>query len=115
MFATALPFVWFAVTQSMPAMTPDHVPLPEQLRTRTATMFTLFATPYVEPPMLPATCVPWPLQSFPFRPSPTVSVPTEARPPNSPWLARIPVSITYAVTPTPESVYVYVPLRGKLT
>jgi hypothetical protein len=45
MFATAFPFVWWPVTQSMPAITPDQVPLPEQLRTRTATMATLFATP----------------------------------------------------------------------
>jgi hypothetical protein len=62
MFATA-GFTWFAVTQSTPAITPLVVPLPLQSRTRTAYSVTLLATPHVVPPTVPATCVPWPLQS----------------------------------------------------
>ena len=61
MFATASsPGPWSPVTQSTPAMTWAQVPEPPQLRTRTATSDTLFATPYVEPPTVPPTCVPWP-------------------------------------------------------
>src|SRR5215213_924101 len=62
MFATA-GLAWFAVTQSIPAMTPLHEPEPPQSSTRTATSFTSFAMPYLEPPTVPDTCVPWPLQS----------------------------------------------------
>src|SRR5687768_15608820 len=63
MFATAGPEVWFPVTQSMPAATVDRLPEPPQSSTRTATSVTFLATPYVDPPTVPATCVPWPLQS----------------------------------------------------
>jgi hypothetical protein len=73
------------------------VPEPEQLSTFTATRRTPFASPYCEPPMVPATCVPWPLQSV-LLPSPLVLVPQEARLPNVWWVTRMPVSITYAVT-----------------
>src|SRR5512133_3772028 len=103
MLATA-GFTALAVTQSMPAMTPDVVPLPEQLSTRTATSVTPFATPYVAPPTVPDTCVPCPLQSTPFWPSPTASKPTEARPPNSLCDVRMPVSTMYACTPLPVAV-----------
>src|SRR5262245_62001800 len=68
MFATA-GCAWLAVTQSTPAMTPDQVPLPSQPSTRTATRLTAFATPYVAPPTVPATWVPWPLQSSADPPS----------------------------------------------
>ena len=44
MLATA-GFTAFAPTQSMPAITPDVVPLPLQFRTRTPTSVTDFATP----------------------------------------------------------------------
>jgi hypothetical protein len=54
MFATA-GSTRFAVTQSIPAITPDVVPEPEQLRTRTATSLTFFAMPYVVPPTVPET------------------------------------------------------------
>jgi hypothetical protein len=70
MLATA-GFTAFWVTQLTPAMTPALVPLPEQLSTRTPTSLTAFATPYVLPPTVPATCVPWPLQST--APVPTAS------------------------------------------
>ncbi len=56
MFATA-GLTAFAVTQSTPAMTCDIGPDPLQPRTRTETMLTLLATPYVAPPRIPATCV----------------------------------------------------------
>ena len=70
MLATAgWPAWWFAVTQSMPAITPELVPLPEQSSTRTATSDTCLATPYVVPPTVPATCVPCPLQSSAAPPS----------------------------------------------
>src|SRR5437899_6578240 len=65
----------FCATQFTPAMTPELVPDPLQLRTRTATSATPFATPYVAPPTVPETCVPWPLQSWPSCPSPTASDP----------------------------------------
>ena len=44
MLATA-GFVWFSLTQSTPAMTPDVEPEPEQLSTRTAWSVTALATP----------------------------------------------------------------------
>ncbi len=37
---------------------------PLQSATLTPTRETPFATPYVAPPRVPATCVPWPLQSL---------------------------------------------------
>ncbi len=59
MFATAgVPAAWLFVTQSIPAMTPEVVPLPLQSSTRTPTRRALLATPYVAPPTVPATCVP---------------------------------------------------------
>ena len=42
----------------MPAITPDVEPLPLQPSTRTGTIETDFATPNVEPPIVPETCVP---------------------------------------------------------
>ena len=42
----------------MPAITPDVEPLPEQESTRTGTIEASFATPYVDPATVPATCVP---------------------------------------------------------
>jgi hypothetical protein len=36
---------WFAVTQSIPAMTPEYVPAPEQSSTRTEISRTFFAIP----------------------------------------------------------------------
>src|SRR5829696_7331934 len=62
--------------------------------------------------MVPATCVPWPLQSFALPPAVTASYPVTARPPNSRCVSRIPVSITYAVTPAPVAVYVNVVESG---
>jgi hypothetical protein len=83
MFATAgAPAAWLPVTQSMPAMTPESVPLPEQSSTRTGTRVTFFATPYVEPPTVPATCVPWPLQSSALPPEVMASKPDTRREPN---------------------------------
>src|SRR5207253_9489863 len=63
-FATA-GLTAFCATQLTPAMTADVEPEPLQSSTRTATSDTPFATPYVEPPIVPATCVPCPLQSMP--------------------------------------------------
>ena len=84
------------MTQSTPAMTPVVVPDPWQSRTRTACSVTCFARPYVVPPVVPATCVPWPLQSFVPFPSLTAVKPFPILPANSWWLARIPVSMMYA-------------------
>ena len=101
MFATAgCPGWWCDVTQSMPAITPEKLPLPAQLSTLTAISLTPLATPYWEPPTVPATCVPCPLQSV-LLPSPVVFVPQLARPPKSLWEVRMPVSMMYAVTPAP--------------
>src|SRR4051812_23835854 len=112
MLATAgAPGWWFPVTQSTPAMTPAVLPLPAQSSTRTATSRTPGATPYWLPPMVPATCVPWPLQSSALPPS-TSSTPDMARPPKSVWPNVMPVSMTYAVTPAPVAVCAYRPSRG---
>jgi hypothetical protein len=81
------------VTQSMPAITPAKVPEPAQFRTRTATSFTSFATPYLVPPTVPATWVPWPLQSVESSSLSTVSRPWTARPAKSLWVVRMPVSM----------------------
>ena len=48
---------------------------------------------HVAPPVVPATCVPCPWQSWPFCPSPIASKPTEARPPKSVCAVRTPVSM----------------------
>ncbi len=81
MLATAgAPAAWLPATQSMPAATPAKLPEPWQLSTLTAVNATPLATPYCEPPMVPATWVPWPLQSV-LLPSPVVLVPQTARPP----------------------------------
>jgi hypothetical protein len=70
MFATAgAPAAWLEVTQSTPAITPEVEPDPLQSSTRTGRMVTCLATPYVVPPTVPATWVPWPLQSVVPRPS----------------------------------------------
>ena len=58
MLATAGPLVWLEVTQSMPAITPESVPLPLQSSTRTGMIVAPLATPYVVPPTVPATWVP---------------------------------------------------------
>ena len=63
MFATA-GLIALAATQLIPAITWEFVPEPPQSRTRTATRVTLFATPTVLPPIVPATCVPCPWQSL---------------------------------------------------
>ena len=42
----------------MPAITPEYEPLPRQPSTRTGIKDTDFATPVVEPPIVPATWVP---------------------------------------------------------
>ena len=57
MFATAGAMPLF-LTQSTPAMTPEFEPEPEQFSTRTPRSRELLATPNVEPPTVPATCVP---------------------------------------------------------
>ena len=49
----------------------EYGPLPVQSNTRTAIKVTFLATPYLAPPTVPATWVPWPRQSLPFWPSPT--------------------------------------------
>ena len=85
----------------MPAITPEFEPEPWQSSTRTAWSVTCLATPYVVPPTVPATCVPWPLQSFVPFPSPTKSAPLPTRPANSWCVARMPVSMMYAFTPAP--------------
>ena len=101
MLATAgAPATWLPVTQSMPAITPEFEPLPAQSRTRTATRLTPLATPYAEPPTVPATCVPCPLQSSAAPPS-IASKPDAARPPNCACVVRMPVSMMYAFTPAP--------------
>src|SRR5690606_2809353 len=45
-------------TNSSPAITDDAVPDPPALSTLTANSLVFLATPYVLPPIVPATCVP---------------------------------------------------------
>ncbi len=63
----------FCRTQSTPAMTPELVPEPSQPSTRTGCTTALSAMPYLEPAAVPATCVPWPLQSVALPPAVTAS------------------------------------------
>ena len=56
-FAVAGFFAFFW-TQLIPAMTPEYDPLPVHESTFTPTSFDLVATPYVFPPIVPATWVP---------------------------------------------------------
>jgi ABC-type molybdate transport system permease subunit len=65
---TTAGLAWLPVTQLTPAAIVEAVPLPEQSRARTAYSETFLATPYVLPPIVPATCVPCPLQSCQFPP-----------------------------------------------
>jgi hypothetical protein len=94
--------MWLDRTQSMPAMIVELLLPPEHWNTRTPRSSAPFATPYTAPPTVPATCVPWPLQSCPLPPKPSYTL--LARPPNSECPVRMPVSITY--TRTPEPVFV---------
>ena len=52
-------------------------------------------------PWLPATWVPWPLQSMAVPPAVTASKPRTARPPNCSCVSRMPVSATYTRVPAP--------------
>src|SRR5262245_52888133 len=70
-------------TQVVPPPTPAVVPLPWQVRTLPATRGTPLAAPYVVPPMVPATCVPWPCQSVLWPPA--KCAPQRARPPEPLW------------------------------
>src|SRR4249919_1210848 len=68
-FATSIVDAW-AVTQSIPAMICEVVPVPLLPRTRTDHRRAPGATPTTPiplsmAPIVPATCVPWPLPSSP--------------------------------------------------
>ncbi|CAM5249005.1 hypothetical protein SCALM49S_00633 [Streptomyces californicus] len=102
MLATDGPLA-LAATQSIPAMTCSVVPEPLSSRTRTATMSAFLATPCAAPAMVPATWVPWPLPSSASSSLSTASKPEVARPSKSSWVTRTPVSMTYAVTPSPPA------------
>ena len=60
MLITAGVVPWSVIAQSIPAITPDTEPIPEQSRTRTGTTVAFFATPYTVPAARAATCVPCP-------------------------------------------------------
>ena len=49
--------------QSRAAITPEYCPLPAQFNKRIGTIVAFFATPYLLPAAVVATCVPCPLQS----------------------------------------------------
>lgn len=82
------------MTQSIPAITRPVVPAPSSSSTRTETIRARLATPYVAPATVAAMCVPCPLPSAAVRSPSTKSRPYRARPPNSRWLTRTPVSRT---------------------
>ena len=91
----------FAVTQSIPQMTCDQVPLPYRSRTLTAYMVVPGATPITPLPLflaaiVPATCVPWPLSSLAFGLPLTQLVPSTTL--RSGWVRATPVSITATLT-----------------
>ena len=71
MFTTAgTPWRWSSMTQLMPSMMTQDGAEPLQSRALTGTMSTDFATPHLVPPIVPATCVPCPAQSWIPVPSP---------------------------------------------
>jgi hypothetical protein len=88
-------------------MTSEVYPDPEQSSTRTGMIDAVFATPYVEPASVPATCVPCPLQSEVPNPSETVEKPFLMRPVNSVCEVSTPVSMTYASTAAAPVAYEY--------
>src|SRR5689334_1934172 len=87
----------FLVTHSTAAIAEADVPLPAQSSHFTPCNRTLFATPYVVDPIVPATWVPWPMQSVLLESIPLKS--KLARPPKSGCEGVIPVSMMYACTP----------------
>ena len=69
--------------------------MPAQSSTFTGTIDTPFATPHVVPPIVPATWVPWPWQSFAPVPSPKSTANDDVtRPANWVCVMRNPVSMT---------------------
>jgi hypothetical protein len=121
MFATAMsllesPSVRVAVTQSMPQITCDQLPLPLELSTLTA--YTLVPgaipttpAPVFRAPIVPATWVPCPLSSSALVPGLTQSVPLAAF--RSAWPSWMPVSITATFAPLAcrTAVLVAAPIR----
>src|SRR4051794_9534131 len=84
------------VTQSMPQMIPERVPLPWLFSTRTAQRRAPGATPTTPTPLslaaiVPATCVPWPLPSAQEVPVEQFLPPTTLR---SVCFGSMPVSMT---------------------
>src|SRR4030095_6942564 len=76
----------------------DSVAVPEQSKARTATRWTLLATPNWVPPTAPAAWVRCLLMWWATASLSTKSQPLLARPPKSLWDTRTPVSRTYTVT-----------------
>ena len=74
--------MWLSRTQLMPLITPASVPEPWQVRTLTPWTVAALATPQVPLAAVPATWVPWPLQSV-LLPSEVKSISWMARPPKS--------------------------------
>src|SRR5687768_5134703 len=113
MFATArLPVLLCSfVAKFMPLTVALTAQLPDELQTLIERIVTPLATPNVAPPTVPATWLPWLLQSLLpgelQNSEPTKSAAIEARPPNSTCVERMPVSITYAVTPEPVALNTY--------
>lgn len=128
--------MWSVIARSMAASTTSVLVLPSQPKTRYAPNDTCGATPRTPPvakspfaPMMPATCVPWPLQSSGLASgagvscaavepaesyaSPTKSYPHFTRelgngvvpgvpvPPRSGWSMSMPVSMTPTLMPCP--------------
>src|SRR5689334_3290941 len=100
-FATA-GVIRLAVTQLTALMAPDVVPLPAQLSHFTPCRRTPLATPYDAEPMVPATCLPWLLQSVLVL---SIALKSNvARPPKFAWVGSTPLSMMYACTPAPVAV-----------
>ena len=83
----------FAVTHSTPPMIEMASEMPVQLNTWTGTSCTCLAIPWIVPPTVPATWVPWPWQSRAL-PSGTMALyPGSSRPAKSGWSSQMPVSM----------------------
>ena len=88
-------------TASIPLMIPDVDPFPSQPSTFIGTIVTWLAIPTLVPPIVPATCVPWPTQSVVPSDWSTEENPDLTLPASSGCVASTPVSITKTVTPEP--------------
>mmetsp|Transcript_15507 Transcript_15507/g.41663 ORF Transcript_15507/g.41663 Transcript_15507/m.41663 type:complete len:228 (-) Transcript_15507:480-1163(-) len=100
------------MTQSIPDTSQLTRPRLSQSSTRTAIIGARYATPTVRPAAMAATCVPCPWQSSESKSSSSTFRPWLARPLNSSWSMRTPVSRMYMSTPAAPVATTYRPSSG---